>query len=267
MPNKIKEKKQLIFEKENSPVPFVLRFIALLVDSLSIIILSFLLFLIANASPIGSSLKGLAINEENILNEIKLRTGYGEKTILTEENEDKYKDYITYIDDDNTRYVVTDVENVGSGVEITFEQEVNNSNAYHEAAFKSAAADYGVLCLVLALSETALLLVVPLTNKRRATCGGLITNTLCFNPNREVKANKANLIGRLIFVFLVETALPLLIMGELLLVFVPLAKIIIIAISKERRCLSDYISHTMHIHKDNYYSVVEEKINNGEKEA
>ena len=255
---KLHSHKELKFEKENCNAPFILRFISLIIDTAIILLASFGFQQLLMLSPIKDSMEYQTHTMGEISDHYKLVSEIGVMTYLTDENRDQYKNYIIYTDELGLEFVVTNVDNPTPDNVSKYKELIKNDPTYQTANSNYNRINYGVLCLVFFTSEIIFLLFVPLFNKRRATIGELCCSTLCFNVKRSVKANGLNLIGRFLFIFIIETALPCLILGELTLIFIPLIRIAVMAISKERRCLSDFVSHTMHIHKDNYYPVVDD---------
>ena len=259
MARALKEKKQLFFEKENSPVPVVLKAIALLVDTVTLIITSYLFYLLVGVTPITNNLKKYENQMVQISDSLKVSSGIADEVLLTEENKDEYQKYVVYLNSSNEEYVVVNKENVSEEVKEAYRSTLNANEEYKSASFNRDLINFLILCLVGGTSELVLILVIPLTNKRRATIGELATGILSFNERIQTRCNAYNIVGRFFFIFLVESVIPMILVGDLIMIFMPLTKLVVCIISKEHRYVSDYVCHITSIHKDNYHPIVETK--------
>ena len=90
-------------------------------------------------------------------------------------------------------------------------------------------------------------IMVPLLNKRRASLGKLAAGTMLINSKYQVPAKWYQIVGRFLFSFFIEFALPYLFCSGIsifLMFIVPTLLFIISLISKQGRTLHDFISRT-----------------------
>ncbi len=104
--------------------------------------------------------------------------------------------------------------------------------------------NYGMLFGAGFVSELIFLFVVPLVNKRRATLGQLLCGLQVISTKRVDKAAWYQLLGRLFFIYFIESVIPFLIMGMWVLLAIPVITLVIRFFNDENRSLYDYVSVT-----------------------
>lgn len=262
----------------NSKPPFFLRIIATLIDTALMIMTAFGLHALIVISPMYNPIRAYESDLYQIQDRYALKTGYAEKVVLTDENKDQYSSYIVYTEEDNTQYVVVPVENPSEEVVAEYKKEVTGDSAYGDISFKYSLAGFGYVCLGGFLSELIFLLIIPLINKRRATIGQLLAGLQVISVRYQDRAMWYQLVGRLAFVYLIESVLLYLLINYWIMLVMPILVIAFAAINrKTNRALQDIISGTQIIHKKSFTpllpdedleeeKVVEEKTDEPEKE-
>ena len=103
------------------------------------------------------------------------------------------------------------------------------------------------------LAELLLLLAIPLANKSRATPGKLMTGIMPFSEKRQSRATPLQLIGRFVFVLLIDSLALYLYTGILTFLLVPLVRLIELLLSKKKnKTICDFITGVMMIEKLSY---------------
>ncbi len=244
----------------NSKPPFFLRIITTLIDTALMIMVGFGVHALIFISPMYNPIRNYETELYQIQDRYALETGFGEKVTITEENKDQYTGYITYVDEDNSLYVVSPIENPSEEIVTSYKNAVTGDSAYADISFKYSLAGFGYVCLSGFISELIFIFIIPLTNKRRATIGQLFAGLQVISVKYQDKATWYQLTGRFIFVFLIDSVLPYLILGNWLMLVVPILVVVIAAINhKSNRALQDLISGTFIIHKKSFSPLKEDE--------
>lgn len=237
----------------NSKPPFILRIISTLIDTALMILAGFGIHALIFISPMYDPIRSFEADLYQIQDRYALQTGFAEKITITEENKNEYVSYNVYTDEDNTQYVVVPIENPSEEIVTNYKVAVTSDPAYADISFKYSLAGFGYVCLSGFISELVFFLIIPLTNKKRATIGQLFARLQVISVKYQDRALWYQLLGRFIFVFLIESVLPYLILNNWLMLVVPIVLIIIAAINKKNnRALQDIISGTMIIHQKSF---------------
>ena len=252
--------------EDNSKPPFIMRIAGGMIDAFCMIAVVFGLFLLFNISPLANPLKKynremLIIEDNYKVTELIEGSGetYGHKV---HENEEGYAAYTSYIvhdaDETGYKYVVVNDENVSKEVQQAYIKAVNNDKYYSDCSFNYRLVEYGIYMLAGFISTSAFLLVIPLTNKRRATLGKLFAGTMLIDSKYIVPAKWYQVVGRYSFQFLIEGALPFLFINWFTALAMPALLVIIMLFSrKEGKTLHDWVSRTKVIDKRTYVPLSE----------
>ena len=173
----------------------------------------------------------------------------------------KYKDYQVYPrhDETATHYKVVEFESSTDELKAAFDKAVKNDEKYKALVFNYQLIDYGLVMLAGGVSELVFMLAIPLTNKRRASIGKLFAGTQVINSKYLTPAKWYQMVGRFLWQFIIESALPYLFLSSSIFVMlvVPPVLFIISLISKEGRTLHDFIARTKVIDKRTYRQMSE----------
>lgn len=251
----------------NSKPRFLARFLSALVDIFLLFLLSFGVFQLEMSTPISHEYHRLREEVVTIIDTTKLETDYGYKLY---DDDEKYASYVNasyqaYMEDNaedphfNHNYVVLNKESISDEVKNTYEAALKNNGTYQSRYLSYKATYYGLLMLAAGSSELVLFLIIPLVNKRRATIGRFVAITSLIS-SKEIKAKWWQVLVRFLFILVVETALPLFYLSEIVaLLIVSTINLIIVLISqKSYRTLRDYVSFTKIIDKNSFKPINEQ---------
>ena len=237
---------------ENKPLPFMLRVAYTIIDFGTTALLFFGLYQLALHTPISNNLH--KANNEMI--EIQIQTGestgYFVKTYL---GEGEKTNYATYSDDGGTYYYYPqkDLEN-------DYLTALKNNQEYKDLKFNYTVNSFSIALGSLFISEINFLFIVPLTNKRRATLGLLFANGQMISKKYVSPARWYQILGRVGWIFVIDTALLYFAAGETLLLVIPLATLLVSFTNKERRTVHDLITGIKIIDKASYVPLVDHDV-------
>ena len=245
----------------NSKPHFMMRIAGGLIDLACTTLLTFGLYFLLTLSPMGNASKHytnemIRIQDDYKVTELVEGSGetYGHKV---HENEEGYGAYTTYLvhdaDETGYKYVVVDNEQISDEVKTAYTTAVKNDKTWSDYNFNRRLIEYGLTMLAGFVSLSGFLLVIPLTNKRRATLGKLFAGTMLIHNKYMVPAKWYQVVGRFTFQYLIEGALIYLFIGYWTVLAVPVVLFLISVISKKSgRTLHDYVSVTKVIDKRTY---------------
>ena len=244
----------------NSKPPLSLRLAATFIDVVIIFFAAFGLYSLFNITPLAKPVKNYRNEMILIQDATMLETGYGVKTVITPDNEKTYKDYLHHTDEGGVVYVVTRSENITQEIYTSYTNAMNNNQRYRTISFNYIFSNFGIVCLAIFIDELVFLFAIPLANKYRATVGQLFAGIQCINVRIENRARWYNLLGKFLFIFIIDSALPYLFLAE----FTPLVSgsailIWILFNNKTNRSLHDIISGSMLILKKTFTPMVQEQ--------
>ena len=227
------------------------------------------------SSGLGDSLRQESIRMQRVADQYKLVTllpdseeTYGYKLYEGEEgyDDEKYQNYIVYPDVEGRNYKVINYPGVTDELAAAYEKAVTNDQTYKSSLFNYQMCDFGIIALAGGISETVLFLVIPLLNKNRATLGKLSAGLQVINSKYIVRAKWYQMTGRYLWVYAVESALPLLFLPSVgflsntIMTFtvVPIVLFLITLTNKDRRTLHDFVCRTRVIDKRTFVPLDEQ---------
>lgn len=241
------------------------RILSALVDMFTIFLCGFIIFQIELATPISNEYHHLRDEVVTIIDQTKLATSYGHKVYEDDENYLSYVANNVYQEDDETNekylknYIVVDNAEINDETKQAYQDAIKNNATYQDHYLTYRVIYYGMLMLAVGVSELVLVLVVPLTNKRRATLGRFVALTSLIS-NKEFKVKWWQVLVRFLFILIIETALPLFYLSEfatiLIVTFVNL--FVTLLSRKSGRTLRDYASFTKIVDKLSFKPIDEQ---------
>lgn len=211
-----------------------------LIDACILFILYYLFFSLCLGTPLANNYHANYEEMIQIQDKYKLETGYGQKTYTFDENTN-YKIY----QDEAGSYIVVNMNSITKDVYDSYKSKLDKDEDYGYASYKFKVNSYFLKIFSGFVAEFICLLIVPLCNKRRASVGKLLSGTQLISTTTDGYARWYQLSGRFVWIFLIESSLPLLFLSELYtLIFMPIIMIIVAIINKENRTIHDFISAT-----------------------
>ena len=241
------------------------RILSGLVDMFLIFLCGFFVMQIEMSTPISQEYRQLREELITIVDITKLDTSYGHKLYEDEESYAQYNAYHIYVEDDSSNekygknYVVIDNSENTDEVKQAYKDAIKNNSTYQSHYLTYRAIYFGLTMLAVGSSELVLLLIIPLTNKRRASLGKYAAMTTLIHKN-ETNTKWWQILIRFLFVLIVETALPLFYLSELgTILVVALINLLITLVSRKTgRTLRDYVSFTRIIDKNSFKPINEQ---------
>lgn len=183
-------------------------------------------------------------------------------------NEPAYKNYLVYPLDNDTdpRYKIIDMDKIDNTYVISdalkqrYVKALSENNLYKNYSFNYKLIDYGLVMFAAGLSTIVFLIIVPLLNKRRATLGKLFAGIQVINSKYIVEAKWYQIVGRAIFIYLFEMALPQLFLGNAIYTILTSSALIALTtvLTKSKRSLNDLISRVEPIVKTTFVPLDEQ---------
>lgn len=218
------------------------RMIATFFDGVVLFLATYLFFYLINLTPIADHAKSYREEMTLIEDEAKLDTGYGYKVVVKQGEEGNY--YLHYDEGNDEYYIVKNVQYPSSEITTAYQTILKENNKYSDLTFSYLINNYGMLFGAGFVSELIFLFVVPLANKKRATFGQLLCGLQLISTKRNDKAAWYQLLGRLFFIYIIESVVPYLIMGMWILLVVPLITLLIRFFNDDSRSLYDFVTVT-----------------------
>lgn len=256
----------------NSKPHIATRLVGGLIDVFLVFIFFFLANLAVQSTPLNQTYNKYRNEVILVQDKYKLETGYGTKVYDDDEKYNNYKSYVVHEadpeDEQQRKYVVVNIPNPSPEIKTKYETLLKESNEYNVASFNFKLVDYGFAMLSATISETILLLIIPLLNKRRATVGKLAAGETLINPKKECYARWYQVLFRYLFTLVIETALLALFLNSVIVMFVIVGlDLIVILFSRNTyRTIRDYLTRTMIIDKNTYLSLVDSMKKNDNNE-
>ena len=237
---------------ENKPLPFMKRFAYTIIDFGTTALLFFGLYQLALHTPISSNLNKALAEMTEIQIETGENTGFFIKTYL---EEGQTTNATTYKDDGGVYFYATKDE---------FKQDylnaLNSNQTYKDLKFNYTVNSFAISASSLAIAEINFFLIVPLTNKRRATLGLLFANGQMISKKYVSKARWYQILGRTAFILIIDSLPLLFFVGEGILMVVPVVTLLVTFTNKERRTLHDLVTGIKIIDKTTYVPLVDHEV-------
>ena len=271
MPLPKEEKLEEEAQKEPNKKPFwTVRLAGGLIDMFLIIAATLGLFMLfTKVTPMGDVLTNYQTQMVVIQDEYKLKEllpdseeTYGHKVYDDETEYSKYTTNHVYFDSDTGHnYVVVNNDNISNELKAAYQKAVKADENYNNTSFNYRMVEYGYTMLAAFIAMSVFVVVVPLVNKRRASIGKLAAGTMLINSKYQVPSKWYQIVGRFLFSFFIEFALPYLFcsgVSVFLMFIVPTLLFIISLISKQGRTLHDFVSRTKVIDKKTFVPLSEQ---------
>ena len=201
------------------------------------------------------------VNEMKEVSDVaKLDTGIGKKLYSTDPTYGDYTSYIVHTDEVG-QYIVVNNENYTEEMVKNYNAILNNNVSYVNNKLRVEALDYAYTVTAAGISEFLFIFIIPLVNKRRATPGKLAAGTMLIHRKTESRAKWWQVMVRFIWIFVIETALPLLLLNYLFAAIIVSAIVFLLMLisKKENRTLHDLVSGTRVIDTRTFVPITEQE--------
>lgn len=180
-----------------------------------------------------------------------IESGYGIITYIDENTNTNGR--IIYNDEKtNKKYIVEKVDSPKEEAINKYKELLNSNDEYKNAIFGASLHRYLISVISCLLMESIFFLLVPLINKKRATLGQLLTGISLYSLRFEKYSRWYHVLGRFLFIFLIESSLLYLLTGIYTFLLIPVLNLIMILLNKNGRTIRDLISGTMLIENKSY---------------
>ncbi len=259
LPEEEKPKSRL---EPNSKPFFLMRLIGGLIDACVLLLAVIGLNQLFMLTGIGKAISHYQYEMYLIEDDYKLQTlvegsteTYGHKLYEGEEKYDQYvktNAYPVHIEEDtNLKYVVVNNEEISSEVVSAYKKALSSDKSYSNLNFDYSLVSYAMTMLSGFIAEGVFLLAIPLLNKRRMTFGKWAAGTQVVDNKLATSPKWYQMLGRFGFQFVVESALPYLLITNMILIFLimPSFLFVFVLFNKKGRTLHDFVARTMVIDK------------------
>ena len=110
---------------------------------------------------------------------------------------------------------------------------LNGNDEYRNEVFAANLHGYILNSVACLGAETIFLLIIPLSNKNRATLGKQLTGVMVFDPRRQARATWYQAVFRFLFAYLFDSLTLYLFTGVLTFLLVPVLRLIQILLNKK----------------------------------
>ena len=227
-----------------------------IVDMLLIFFATILCYNLVLKTPLSNNLYRYHNEILEIRDAAKLDTGYG---YAEEVEPGKQGSYLLHEPDEghDYYYIVKNVANPSSELTNAYKQLLKENDDYKSIMFSYDVNNLALISLSVFVPELVFIFVVPICNKRRASVGQLIAGERLIRSRMNEPAGVLNLLGRLFFIFIIETVVPYLIVGMVGTLALPMILFALMLANKDHRMIHDYISLTRIIDNKTYVPDIE----------
>ena len=239
--------------KNNSTPVLSKRFAGAIIDICLLIMLSIAGIFILNKTPMSDASKKAREEIVTIQDETKVLTGYGEK-VYEYDDDGAYKEY----SDEVGTYIVKNITNLTEDIYNAYKSSLSNNENYKYAQFAFKANSYAIKAISISIVELLLFFVIPLCKKKNATIGMLFAKTQMIKTSTEDKPKWYQNLWSCIWLILIESLLPLLVLSEFFVIgIIAVINIVLMFLNTQERTVRNYISGTRMIDADTYIEKVE----------
>ncbi len=251
----IKVKDKIIDIEPNSKPYLLKRIVADLFDVGVLFFVWFMLNLGFFNSGMANTYNMHITTQTKIKDSAMLTSGYGEMKYVDDDT--STQGYIIYTEENtNKEYIVVKKSEPTEEEKKQYSSIMNSSQAYKDAVFGASVHRYVISGFSCLLSEGIFFLLVPLVNKKRATCGQLLMGISLYSIRYQKYARWYHVLFRFLFIYFIESLLIYLICGIYTFMLIPVLSLIIMLISKNtNRVIRDYITGTMLIENKSYIPI------------
>ncbi len=132
---------------------------------------------------------------------------------------------------------------------------LNSNEEYKNELFAANLHGYILKAVACFGAEAVFLLIIPLTNKNRATLGKQLTGTMVFCEKRQSRATWYHAVFRFLFAFMFDSLTLYLFTGVLTFLLVPVLRLIQIMLNRKYKTIVDYMTGTMIIENMSYNGI------------
>ena len=249
-------KKTIAMDANSKPIWYK-RIIATGFDIVTLFLTAYLAFYICNITPISNNARLYKQYMTEIEDDAKLITGYGYKEVI---NQGEEGDYLLHYDEENNEYyIVKNTDYPSSEITTEYKNIVNSNTKYSEYQFSYMINNYFIVMGCGLVSELIFLLIVPLTNKKRATCGQLLCGLQVISVKRQNRAAWYQILGRFFFIFIIESVIPYLIISMWVILAVPVITFIVRYFNKDNRSVYEFVTSTRLIEAQTFSPLIIEE--------
>ena len=241
----------------NQKPRFISFMIAGLIDIFLIFLASFGIYQIELNTPISSQLNTTNALMAEIERDYWLEYDVAVKSYEFDESERSTK--VVYSDDQG-EYILVRKEDATQDRINEAINAVKANQDYQSLQFNYKLVNYGLKMIAAGSSEFLLVFLVPLLSRKRYTIGRLAGGVVLIRRKRQDKASVWNLLARFFWVLLIDTALPALVISEIIIFLIVAAgRLIVRGIDREHnRCILDLITGAICVSKETYRPINEQ---------
>jgi len=134
-------------------------------------------------------------------------------------------------------------------------ESLQNNAYYRDEYFAANLHSYLLKLLSGFLAEAVVLLAVPLLSRSRGTPGKLLTKIMPFCEKKQTRASRLTVLGRFVFIFIIDSAFIYLFAGIYTFLLVPVIRLIEMLLNKKNKTICDALTGIMIIEQISYDGV------------
>lgn len=254
MENTVIAKQDENIENKNVKPHIVNRILSAIIDACLVFMVFFGFYVLFLNTGISNSYHSYGDEMTVIYDSTLYETGMGYKEYNFEENEN-YSSYRVYIDEEGKEYVIAGIAapsqdapqeewDVYNNKYLAFSEKIKNDAAYSTAQTNKLLAEFGLVSLSALISESILLLAIPLIDKKRRTIGKIVSKIQPYSIKHQGNVKWHQVLRCFLFKLLVESLIPFVFLKHTTAFAAAFVELIFIIANKDHRALHDLVSGT-----------------------
>ena len=259
---------------ENEKPHILNRIVSGIIDACLIFMLFFGCYILFLNTSIGESYHRYEDEMVVIYDSTLYQTGMGYKE-YTFEGKEEYKSYRIYTEQDGRNYVIVGIQppsddapqvewDVYNQKYLDFDKKIKNDASYSTAQTNKLLVEFGLVSLSAFISETVLLLGVPLIDKKRRTIGKIATKTQLYSLKHNGIPKWHQILGSYVFKLLIESIIPFVFLKHTTAFAFMFIEFVFAISNKDNRTFHELVSRTRVVTSESFTPLIELK--NSKKE-
>ena len=254
---------------ENEKPHIINRIVSGIIDACLIFMLFFGCYILFLNTPIGDSYHRYEDEMTVIYDSTLYQTGMGYKEYNYKDNKD-YQNYRVYIDQDGNEYVIVGITTPSDDAPqsewdiynqkyLDFDKKIKNDASYSTAQTNKLLVEFGLVSLSAFISETVLLFIVPLIDKKRRTIGKIATKTQLYSLKHQGKPKWHQILRMYLFKLIVESIIPFVFLKHTTAFAFIFIEFVFAICNKDNRTFHELVSGIRVVTSDSFAPLLESK--------
>ena len=256
-------------EKQNLKPHIINRILSAIIDACLVFMVFFGFYVLFLNTGISESYHSYDDEMTVIYDSTLFETGMGYKEYDFESNE-TYSKYRVYTDEEGKEYVIAGIAapsddapqsewDVYNNKYLAFNEKIKNNAAYSTAQTNMLVAEFGLVSLSALISESILLLGVPLIDKKRRTIGKIASKIQPYSTKHQGHVKWHQVLGSFLFKLIVESLIPFVFLKHTTAFALAFIEFVFMISNKDHRTLHDLVSRTKIVTSESFKPLIENK--------